>query len=372
MDALHARYPFFDAARGAARELDASIPQLAADDAPAVERALERVERALLEGTTAPREPGRWTARDELLSYPVARILVSLLDDRKAVDKYAAAEATTAAERFAADEDSDADELRSTTTASVSLDEVLREFELDDAVRPEAGSETPRGAQQFRVAVGRYLALSNADWDEAWRLVNRELAAGEVRTRREELYGADGRGLLVEAVRRRVAEGLPFDLDDESEAALRDSLAEELDDLEDLLGERTEVGQIDAVLPDRFPPCIDDLLATAESEELSPVESFALLSFLAAIGLDADGAIVFCQGTTLSPEQIRYQVERVGDERGAQYPTPSCPTLESYGICTNQDDHREHADHPLEYYRLQVASTPPAERTDWRERMRAE
>lgn len=371
MDALHARYPFFDAARGAARELDASIPELAAADAPAVERALERVERALVEGTTAPREPGRWTARDELLSYPVARILVSLLDDPKAVQKYAGAEAATAAERFAADEDSDADELRSTTTASVSLEEVLREFELDDAIRAESADRPPRGRQQFRVAVGRYLALSDAEWGEAWRLVNRELAGGEVRTRREELYGADGQGLLVEAVRRRVAEGLPFDLDEESEERLRGSLETELDDLRDLLGERTEVGEIDVVLPDLFPPCIDELLETAESEPLSPVERFALLSFLAAIGLDADETIVFCQETTLDPEAIRYQVDRVGDERGAQYPTPSCPTLESYGICTNQADHREHADHPLEYYRLRVASTPPEERTDWRERMEA-
>jgi DNA primase large subunit len=372
MDALHARYPFFDAARGAARELDASIPELAAEDAPAVERALERVERALVEGTTAPRDPGRWTPRDELLSYPVARILVSLLDDPKAIDKYAGAEAATAAERFAADEASDADELRSTTSVSVSLDEVLREFELDAAIRPEASEQTPRSLQQFRVSVGRYLALSDADWGDEWRLVNRELAAGEVRTRREELYGEDGEGLLVEAVRRRVAEGLPFDLDEESETMLRDSLDDELDDLRDLLGERTEVGQIDAVLPDLFPPCIAAIVEKAATDELGPVESFSLLSFLAAIGLDADETIVFCQETTLSPEQIRYQVDRLGDERGAQYPPPSCKTLEAHGICTDQDGHREHADHPLEYYRLRVASTPPEERTDWRERIQAD
>lgn len=371
MDALHARYPFFDAARGAARELEASIPQLAADEAPAVERALERVERALVEGTTAPREPGRWTARDELLSYPVARILVSLLDDPKAIDKYAGAEAETAAERFAADEDSDADELKSTTSASVSLDDVLREFELDHAIRPEAGSETPRGPTQFRVAVGRYLALSDADWGDGWRLVNRELADGEVRTKRDELYGEDGEGLLVEAVRRRVAVGLPFELDEESDEMLRDALGDELADLRDLLGERTTVGRIDAVLPESFPPCIDELLDKSRDEELSPVESFSLLSFLAAIGLTADEAIVFCQETTLPAEQVRYQVDRVGDERGAQYPTPSCKTLAKYGICTNQEDHRNQADHPLEWYRLKVADTPPEERTDWRERLQA-
>lgn len=370
MDPLHARYPFFDAARQAARELDASIPALAADDAPAVERAAERVERALVEGTTAPDDPTRWTARDELLSYPVARILVSLLDDPKAVDKYAGAEAATAAERFAADEDGD-DGLKSTTNVSVSLERILAEFELEEAVRPESTTGS-RGPRRVRVAVGRYLALTDADWGEEWRLVNRELAEGEVLTRREELYGEDGQGLLVEAVRRRVAEGLPFDLDEESETGLRESLADELDDLEELLGERTDVGRIDAVLPELFPPCIDDLLTRAETETLSPVEGFALLSFLAAIGLDAELAIVFCQDTTLDPDRIHYQVVRLADDRGAQYPTPSCETLAHYGICTDQEDHREQADHPLELYRLRVASTPPEERTDWRERLQGD
>lgn len=370
MDPLHARYPFFDAAREAAREVDASIPALAASDSPAVERAQERLERALTEGTTAPREPTQWSPRDELLSYPIARILVTLLNEPKAVEKYAAAEAATAAERFAEDVDADDDGLRSTETVTVSLDRILAEFDLQRAIRPEGTARrAARGPQRFRVAVGRYLALSDPDWGDEWRLVNRELADGEVRTAREELYGADGQGLLVEAVRRRVAEGLPFDLGEESEAALSESLDDELEGLRSLLGERTQVGRVDAVIPELFPPCIDDLLEKAETESLSAPESFALLSFLAAIGLEAQEAMVFCQDTTLSAEQIQYQVARLADDRGAQYPPPSCETLESYGICTNQDDHRELADHPLEWYRLRVADTPPEERVDWRDQL---
>ncbi|MDZ5813263.1 DNA primase, partial [Halorubrum sp. AD140] len=85
MDALDAKYPFFASAREAVAEAAVSLPELVAADAPAVERARERVERALLEGTVAAESgafPGE-SASDvqaELLSYPVARILVSLLD----------------------------------------------------------------------------------------------------------------------------------------------------------------------------------------------------------------------------------------------------------------------------------------------------
>lgn len=377
MQPLYARYPFFDAAREAVGELGASVPALAAAGDPAVERGRERVERALTEGTTAPAEPARWSDRDELLSYPVARVLLSLLSTGKAVEKYAAAEASTAAGRFAEDIEGGDDGLQSTTSASVSLPRVLEEFELEGAVREETppGQPGPTGQdaaarsheQWFRVAVDRFLALSSGDWGEPWRLVNRELADGEVRVRTEGLYGADGHGLLVEAVRRRVAEGLPFDLDEERAAALEDALGEPLSALRDLLGERSEVGQIDAVVPALFPDCLADLRERAAEEALDDREAFALLSFFAAIGLDADEAVRFCDDTTLGEQQIRYGIARVGEQRGAQYPPPSCETLAAYGVCTDQNGHRERADHPLSLYRERLQETPPAERRDWRQ-----
>jgi len=377
MQPIHARYPFFDEARGAVGEVGASVPELAASGDPAVERGRERVERALTEGTTAPAEPSRWSDEAELLSYPVARVLVSLLAEEKAVEKYATAEAATAAARFADDVTGGDDGLRSTTDASVSLRRVLQEFDLDGAVREErlAGADRNRSAgatdrDWYRVGVEKFLLLTG-EWGEEWRLVNRELADGEVRTQRGELYGADGHGLLVAAVRRRVADGLPFDLGDERRNALEDALDEPLSVLRDLLGERVAVRDIDAVLPSLFPECIDGLLTRAESEELDDTESFALLSFLAAIGLDAADAADFCAGTTLSERQVRYAIERLGEKRGAQYPPPSCETLSAYGICTNQNGHRDRANHPLVLYRERLRETDPEERVDWREEEQA-
>ncbi|AEN06626.1 DNA primase large subunit [Halolamina sp.] len=382
MQPLHARYPFFDDAREAVGELGVSVPALAAEGDPAVERGRERVKRALTEGTTAPAEPAQWSDRDELLSYPVARLLVSLLASEKAVQKYAAAEASTAAGRFAQDIEGGDDGLRSTTDATVSLPRVLGEFDLEGAVREETVAGRPgaagrssagRGDEQwFRVGVAAYLALSAGDWGEPWRLVNRELAEGEVRVQKAELYGADGRGLLVEAVHRRVAEGLPFELDEERAEALGDALEEPLSTLRSLLGERTNVRQIDAVLPELFPDCIAALRERAREEELDEREAFALLSFLAAVGLDEPEAVAFCADTTLSGRQVSYVVARVSEKRGAQYPPPGCETLAAYGICTNQNGHRDEADHPLELYRQRLRETPAAERVDWRDRDPAE
>ncbi|ELZ47247.1 DNA primase, large subunit [Halorubrum californiense DSM 19288] len=383
MDALDAKYPFFGSAREAVAEAAVSLPELVAADAPAVERARERVERALLEGTVAAESgafPGE-SASDtqaELLSYPIARILVSLLDSDPAIEKYAAAEAATAMERVRRDLETD-DELRSVSSATVGLDDLLAEFDLADAVRPDAtapagvrggpGAGTAAGASggtgggrdpdHYRIDVGPYLRLTSPEWGDSWRLVNRALADGAVRVSREELLAA-----LEAAVEARVAEGLPFELgaDEEIAAALESRVA----DLRRLLSERTYAEPPDVVAPALFPPCMTNLIEKAERDAaLSAAESFALMSFLVGIGMTPDEVVAFCADTSLDAEGIRYQTEFLTDDRGTQYPPPTCETLANYEICHNEDDHMQVAADPLSYYEKRVAAAGDV--TDWRD-----
>lgn len=363
MDALHAKYPFFAGARDAVAEASASLPALVAADAPAVERARERVERALLEGTVEP-EDGAFRGgtvdgdvRAELLSYPIARILVSLLDSEPAIEKYAAAEAATALDRIRADIDHDGG-LQSTPTPMVDLADVLAEFDLAETVRAEP-IRGRRDPTHYWIEVGPYLRLSSPSWGESWRLVNRALSDGAVRVSREELLEA-----LGAAVERRVREGLPFDL------AAGEGVAAELEsrvaELRRLLSERTYAGPIDVVAPELFPPCMRNLIQKAErGVELSPPESFALMAFLVGIGMSPDEVVAFCADTSLDAEGIRYQTEYLRDDRGTQYPPPTCETLSNYGICHNEADHMRVAADPLAYYETRVNEADAV--TDWRE-----
>ncbi|EMA67018.1 DNA primase large subunit [Halorubrum kocurii] len=378
MDALDAKYPFFATAREAVADAAVSLPELVAADAPAVERARERVERALLDGTVAsesgafPAESA-YDAQAELLSYPIARILVSLLDSDPAIEKYAAAEAATAIDRIREDLATD-DELRSMSTPTLALEDVLAEFDLADAIRAEsprpsgAGAATATGAggapgrdpEHYWIAVGPYLRLTSPSWGESWRLVNRALADGEVRVSREELLDA-----LEAAVEDRVREGLPFEL------AAGEGIAAELEsgvaDLKRLLSERTYAGPVDVVAPELFPPCMRNLIDKADrGTDLSPPESFALMAFLVGIGMTPDEVVAFCADTSLDAEGIRYQTEYLSDDRGTQYPPPTCETLANYGICHNEEDHMQVAADPLAYYEQRVADAE--EITDWRER----
>ena len=388
MDALDAKYPFFASAREAVAEAGVSLPELVAADAPAVERARERVERALLEGTVAAGSgafPGESAsdARTELLSYPIARILVSLLDSDAAIEKYAAAEAATAMERVRRDLEAD-DELRSVSSATVALDDLLAEFDLADAVRPDAtapagvgggasgapagggptgggppGSGAGRGPDHYRIDVGPYLRLTSPEWGDSWRLVNRALADGAVRVTRDELLAA-----LEAAVEARVAEGLPFEL--AADEGIAEALASRVADLRRLLSERTYAEPPDVVAPALFPPCMTNLIEKAERDaELSAAESFALMAFLVGIGMSPDEVVAFCADTSLDAEGIRYQTEFLTDDRGSQYPPPTCETLANYGICHNEDDHMQVAADSLSYYEKQVAAAD--EVTDWRD-----
>ncbi|WP_129114263.1 DNA primase large subunit PriL [Halegenticoccus tardaugens] len=362
MSPLHARYPFFEAAREAVEASGVALSALVAEDAPAVARGRERVERALLSGTTAPDDPGEWSLRDELLSYPVARILVSLVDSRAAVRKYAAAEAATAHERFVADFEAGDDGLRSTDRRTASIDDCLREFDLAADVRTEP-PEHGREPDAFRIALGAYLRLSDPGWGDEWRLVNREVAAGAVRVRREELYR-----LLRKAVRRRVAEGLPFDVRASAEGErIADALEPEVEALRELLADRQGAWRIDTVAPELFPPCMKRLLERARREaDLEPHSAFSLTAFLTGIGMDTDEIIDLYRDTPLDEEAIRYQTEYLRDEAGAQYPPPSCATMRAYDDCVNPDARCETISHPMGYY--EAALSDAGEVTDWRDR----
>ena len=237
-------------------------------DRAVVDRARERVVAALEDGETG--EPRR-DPRIELLSYPVARVLVSMVDERVLVRKYARAEAATAYDRFTADLE-DTTELKSVESAGLDLDALLAEFDLVEAVR-----ETP---DSYRIDVGTYLPLAGDLWDDGWRLVNRALADGEVPVAEDELLT-----LLREAIRGRIEDGLPFEVPDVIATALEEEAAE----IREVLADLELTREIDTVVPDLFPPCMKALLDQIQKGEHLPHHSrFAITAFLTSIGMTTD------------------------------------------------------------------------------------
>jgi len=335
MRRLHARYPFLDASREAVQDAEVDLADLIRERGAPVERGVERVERALLAGTVAPES--RWGTRAELLSYPVARVLVSLLSAPGVLEKYAAAEAALAHRRFTDDFDADA-RLRSTDRERLSLDALLADFGLASAVRPT-------GDGGFRIDATAYLRFASGLEGDRWRLVSRELRDGHLPASRTELYT-----LLREAVRRRVADGLPLSVPDD----IADALSNEVGTLREAIADVDAdlSGAPDVVVPELFPPCVRALLDRADGdEELPPDARFALVAFLSGLDLDADGLLEFYGADDLdTAESLRYQFERLSGERGPAFPIPSCATMVERGLCVNRDDVCEEIAHPVAYY----------------------
>ena len=335
MRRLHARYPFLRASREAVRDAEVDLADLVRERGAPVERGVERVERALLAGTVAPES--RWGTRAELLSYPVARVLVSLLSTPGAVEKYAAAEAALAHHRFTDDFDDDA-RLRSTDCERLSLDALLADFDLASTVRPT-------GDGGFRVGATDYLRFASGLEEDRWRLVSRELHDGHLPVSRTELYT-----LLREAVRRRVAEGLPLSVPDGIADALEPEVAGLREAVADL--DADLAGAPDVVVPELFPPCVTALLERANGGEELPEEArFALVAFLSGLDLDVEELLELYGADDLETgESLRYQFERLADERGPAFPIPSCATMVDRGLCVNPDEVCEEISHPVAYY----------------------
>lgn len=352
MKAIHARYPFLAAARRAVEEAEVDLVSLVREDGPAVERAVERVTGALRDGSIGD---AHRNTRVELLSYPVARVLVSLVDERVCTRKYAHAEANRATSLFSAARN-DTAALASARTERLSLDDLLAEFDLADAIREDG--------EGYRVAVGTYLRLVSDLWGDEWRLVNRTLADGEVSIASEELYS-----LLEEAISQRVAAGLPLSVPEE----IADPLEDRVGTLREVLADLDLTREIDTVVPERFPPCMKALLDSIQKgEHLGHHSRFAITAFLTSIGMSTDEIVdLYMVNSSFGEEMTRYQTDHIrGETSPTEYTPPSCATMQSYGDCVNKDEICEDVideSHPLNYYEHQLEQADEDELVDWRE-----
>jgi len=353
MDAFHARYPFLRAARAAVEEADVDLAAVVREESAVVDRATERVERALTDREIGP--PARST-RVELLSYPVARVIASLVDASIVRNRYATAEAAAARERFETDF-ADEDEMTSVGTPTLERSTLLEEFDLATDVRSVGDG--------FELEVSAYLTYAASLRESSWRLSTRVLDDGWVWVTEDELDR-----LLERAVEERVSEGLPLSVPESIETALQDPVLE----IEETLEELDLTRDIDTVVPELFPPCMQHLLDRVQQGEHLPHHSrFAITSFLTNIGLKTDEIVdLYKTNPGFGEEMTRYQTDHIrGDTSPTEYTAPSCATMKAYGDCVNPDDLCDAISHPLSYYEVKL-DDEAEEHTDWRERAAAE
>ena len=257
----------------------------------------------------------------EVLSYPIARMIVSCINDDYLIRRYALAEAKAVYESL------------KTEPPDILL-----------TMGQEFGMHVDYSDKRFRIHFTDYVRYAHRMHDLKWKLVNRRLYRGRVPLSTREFTR-----LLQEAISDRIQHDLPLPTPSE----ICDALSKYVSEVRESLESRKDEFEIEGpVHPDSFPPCSRHAIAMLQGGINLPHSArFAVTSFLLNIGMDVDGIVrMFGGSPDFDETRTRYQVEHIA---GREYTTPDCGTMKTYGNCFGADDLCGDVSHPLNYYRIE-------------------
>lgn len=327
---LAAKYPFMKEASKYLKDSGVTLDRLTEGVAyerarlMGKERVLEAIESGIVDDHPMASEAD---VNNELLSYPVARMIVSAVADPMLVNRYAIAEAKKADER-----------LRDETLPFIKG--VAEELGLQ--VRAEEG--------EISVDFADFLRFSASMRSKDWKLVNQKVLDGRVQVTKRRLVR-----LIQQMITDRIASELPLPVNEDIIKAFGQDIAE-IGGI--MAGKRAEykarsMGRVSII---RFPPCMKMLLKMIQDGQNVPHSGrFALVSFLHRLGMNSDEVLeTFSTAPDFDEGKSRYQIQHItGEISGTEYTPPECSTMKSYGICFEPDSlcKFEWMTHPLTYYK---------------------
>lgn len=331
-----AKYPFLKETTDYVKKLDLKVEDIATPGfAGVLERAEERVGEAILYTLTGRKLRN---AEIEILSFPVAILLVIATEDGFIKKRYSLAEAKQAHE-----------EMRLESKENVVA--IAQNFGWNLATNNRA--EIPC---EFSLGFIDYVKNTTHLRDRKWKLVNRVLADGNVYLTRNDVIR-----LLSEEVRRHIEKRLEVKDLPSFPAVIRET-AEKIKKLAiEKIGKAEMEGFPKVTVQAAFPPCIEALYqAFTSGRHLSHVGRFTLTSFLVNVGMPSEKVIeLFRNFSDFNERMTRYQVEHIAGEKGSRtrYTPPKCDTLKTHGVCLGSNELCQRIRHPLAYYRKKLKAS---------------
>jgi DNA primase large subunit len=344
MDSLDfARFPFIKGATEYVRSNDVDLQELLTSEAYAQSRlrGKQRILDALNDGeiTNCPTS-GEQERLVEVLSYPVARMLVSCVGDGFLIRRYALAEAMTMNRR---------------------LQQESPEFIV--SVADELGVPASITDGIIRTHFSSFLKFTSRMRSKEWKLVNTEVKGGYVFLGKQRFSR-----VLQQALQEKIEDELPLEVSEDILKLLRPNIIE-IKNLVETRKQHYKAEDLGKITIVKFPPCMRRLVGVAQAGENMPHSGrFALTAFLHAIGLSQDDILnLFSSSPDFDPSKTRYQIEHItGEISGTEYTPPECSTMKSYGVCFEPDAlcNSGKLKHPLSYYRVKSmkrrrAQAPP-------------
>jgi len=331
-----AKYPFLKETAAYIKPLDLQIDDLKSMGmGQLLKRAEERVNEAI-EYRVVTRDRKKLDL--EILSFPVAILLVVATENSLIKKRYALAEAKQASSDLALE-------------PKEKILKIAIDFDWKITLTPKESSEAPA---EFTVHFTDYLRNTTHLHDKKWKLTNSILSSGNIYLNKKDVAR-----LLQEEIRRRIEKQLEAKLPNYPPEIML--VAERI---KKLASEKLGQGEMEefpkVVVQAAFPPCINALYAdAASSHHLSHIGRFTLTSFLVNIGMTPETVNeLFKSFSDYNERLTRYQIEHIAGERGSgtRYTSPQCSVLQTHGVCKNRDDLCRRIYHPLAYYKIKQST----------------
>jgi DNA primase large subunit len=347
-----AKYPFTIEAANHVKKLDLKIDALA-DPVyrDVLSRAEQRVEEAVQDGVI------KWIEKPpyeiEILSYPVAIMLVASIKDSYVWRRYSLAEAKKTYNLLKEEEDKG------------KLVEIAKSFNWKATEIPPETSQP----YEYSISFINYLANAPVFHDKKYKLVNKLVVNGNVFLKKDEFSR-----LISEEAQKRIYQiiksspKLPV-------TSLRFQRLENIKRIIETEKRRHWREEIPTeTLAEAYPPCIKRLYASLiASQHLSHFGRFTLTSFLLNVGVDMEKLVkTYISVSDFDENLTRYQIEHIAGKKGSstRYNPPNCNTLKTHGLCPGPDELCKSIMHPRSYYQKKIRSVKGGYRAARKERRR--
>lgn len=329
------KYPFSRTAKNVLREMNLSLEEVPLET---MKRARVMIELASIGKEYEVEEINHSELlKNEILAFPVAKILLSFLNKNSLNEKFAIMVSKTTFNYLSKEK---------------KRNEILLNLADDLDLKVSLSND-----ENFFITLNLLDYLKINFNEEFLKLVNQKVKSGKVY-----LDENDFMRFIAELVFIKIFESLPADITNVPSKfrTMSQELALDVIASQKRYAEFKFTGKIK---PEYFPPCVsaiyNDIL---EGKNIPHSARFYLATFLAGIGMQSSEIIeIFKKASNYKESTTKYQVERIAGKKGIKYAPPSCAKIKEYTLCNSKACNVKH---PLSYYKREFANEKKNKQTN--------
>tara|TARA_B100001971_G_scaffold10914_1_gene8772 strand:- start:1888 stop:2955 length:1068 start_codon:yes stop_codon:yes gene_type:complete len=306
-----AKYPFLDEAGEYIKARDLNLVDISQPD---FNRVIGRARKRVLQAIRSREVSGEIDKPEiEILSFPIALMLVKATNLEHLVSRYSYAEAIRV-EKLLEDEREDL------------IVEIFRNILKINVIL--VTSETGFSKLNYKIPIIDYLRRATRFHELQWKLINRIVDEGYVYLKSHE---------LIRLIRQEIEDKIRDRLKEMVVPQLPQSFIKTIQELSTLSPPPPKLSDRMKITPDKYPPCVKaalDLLK--KGENLPHYGRFLLTTYLVNIGDSVDEIMsLYSRSPDFNERITKYQVEHIAGLRGGRvkYTCPSCRTLITHSFC---------------------------------------